>query len=309
MKLDFALCVNDVYAKYISVTIKSICENHRNNPIVIHVLTDFISESNQSLLHNIVRRYDKAELDILTVDDTELRDLKDTWSIYTWYRVLIPALLPDVERCLYLDADTVVTDNLSSLFALNMDDVAIACAIDTEAIKEDTQKRCNFGKDDIYVCAGVMLMNLKYWRENNLSSRIIKWGRENDSLIKFPDQDTINILCKNNKIVLPIKYGVQHIFYYNQTFLSTLPEELLEAYRKPAIIHYAGFAPWIRELSDTPFHHYWERYNNLLSNKVKIIYQTKGVKGMKVRIWRAMHPYALKKEMTLIEEKISLSDT
>lgn len=288
---NFALCVNDKYSRYIAVTVLSICENHIHNRVSIHILTDYISSKNQRRLKNIVNHYPNADIRIYNVDDSQLKGLKDTWSIYTWYRVLVPQLLPDVSRCLYLDADVVVTDNLSEIFNMSMDNTSIACAIDSENFKEDTRCRCEYGDSDTYVCAGVMMMNLDYWRDHNLTDQIIRWGYKNDAKIKFPDQDTINILCNSSKIVIPIKYGVQHIFYSNPYFLSRLHNQLVEAYRRPAIIHYAGYAPWIVEYTNTLFHPYWEKYNRILHCSVKTSYKTKGLNGLKVRLWRLLHPY------------------
>jgi len=302
---DFVLCVNDRYSQYIAVTIKSICENHRGQGISIHVLTDYISDFNKKTLQDIVNEYLGAQLRFYSVDDSRLKGLKDTWSIYTWYRVLIPELLPDVDRCLYIDADTVITNDLSALFELPMDDYAIGGVIDVENFNEETRERCGLTKNDRYVCAGIMLMNLQYWRKNDLAKSIIKWGRENDGIIKFPDQDTINILCKDCKIVLPIKYGVQHVFFGHDAFYSPeyLPQ-LKEALVAPSIIHYAGCAPWISEFSNMIFHNKWMKYNRMLKNKVRLEYHTKGIDGVKVRIWRLMHPYNRDNEIKALMEKL-----
>lgn len=305
--LDFVLCVNDSYSRYIAVTIKSICENHKHNICVIHILTDYIREKNESRLNEIVSLYSNVQLKVYIVKDCELRGIKDTWSIYAWYRILIPHLLANVDRCLYVDADTVITDNLQDLFTMPMNGKAIGCVIDVENFNEDTRQRCKFEDSDTYVCSGVMLMNLQYWRQYELSNCIIKWARENDSIIKFPDQDTINIICKDCKIILPIKYGVQSIFFKHKAFFrTTLKKQLVESFFHPSIIHYAGCAPWIKEFSSTLFHYYWMRYNVMLKHKVKLHYKTKGLKGLKVRVWRLMHPYNVQKEKLAVKRLLQL---
>lgn len=302
---SFVLCVNDTYSQYIVVTVKSICDTHRSDKIALYIFTDYISSANQKILEDLVYPYKNAEIEFIIVNDSELRDLKDTWSIYTWYRVLIPALLPNVKRCLYLDADTIVVANLKDLFKMSMRDMAIGCVIDSENYKDDTRLRCRFGNEDIYVCAGIMLMNLEYWRKNNLSEQIIRWGKENDALIKFPDQDTINVLCNHAKIVLPIKYGLQPCFFNNDELLSSSYRcQIIEAYKEPCIIHYAGCAPWISEFSDNILHHYWAKFNKLLSRKVRLRYLTKGFNGLKVRMWRLFHPYNYEHDRLRLEKKL-----
>lgn len=302
---NFALCVNDAYSRYAAVTVKSICETHKRSKIVIHVLCDSISHNNKAILESTVASYSNAKLIIIYIDDSSLKELKDTWHIYAWYRILIPQLLPNSKLCLYLDADTVVTSNLSGLFNFPAEQFAIGGVIDMENFNQETRRRCGFLKNDEYICSGVLLMNLEYWRKNNLSEQIIRWGKENDALIKFPDQDTINVLCNHTKIVLPIKYGLQPCFFNNDELLSSSYRcQIIEAYKEPCIIHYAGCAPWISEFSDNILHHYWAKYNKLLSRKVRLRYLTKGFNGLKVRMWRLFHPYNYERDRLRIEKKL-----
>lgn len=305
--LEFIFGVNDGYAHYIAVPLKSICENHQESNVIVHIFTDCISQKNQKLLTDEICQYKNVQLKFHCIDDTILKGLSEKWSIFAWYRILAPILLPDVKRCLYLDADTLVCNNLSELFSLPMNNSPIGCVIDVENFNKETRQRCSLTKEDTYACSGVLLMNLEYWREHNLSDKIIGWAKENNSCIKFPDQDTLNILCKDNKIVLPIKYGVQNVFFKNENFYSgELYEQLREAYKTPSIIHYAGCAPWIKEFSDNPLHSYWRQYNNMLRNKVPVRYLTKGVNGLKVRLWRMVRPYAVNVDREAIETKLQL---
>ena len=39
-----------------------------------------------------------------------------------WYRIFLPELLPDVDRVLYLDADTIAVDSLAPLWEIDLDD-------------------------------------------------------------------------------------------------------------------------------------------------------------------------------------------
>ena len=118
-------------------------------------------------LDEIVKKSNSTKLHIHIVNDESLRGLKDTWSIYTWYRVLLPQVLSeDVHRVLYLDADTIVAGNLNELFTLDMEGKAIAGSIDPESYNKETFERCGYDQSKKYICAGVMLMNLEYLREH-----------------------------------------------------------------------------------------------------------------------------------------------
>lgn len=298
--IHFAFCVNDGYVPYICVTIKGIIENHKKESVTIHVLSDFISPKKERLLNEVVSGYDNISLQVHIVDDSILKGLKDTWSIYTWYRVLLPKVLPiDVHRVLYLDADTLVTNNVYELFEMDMTDKAIAGAIDILSFIPETYERCMYEQEKGYICAGVMLMNLDYWRDNDLTDKVVNWGRENDAIIKFPDQDTINYLCRDHKIILPLKYGIIGAYFEDEVFFKQpYLDQLRECLEAPAIIHYAGQAPWKIELANHPLQDEWERYNNMLKHPAKRMYITKGWNFVKMKIWNLIHHVSIKNRAT-----------
>lgn len=287
--MHVAFCVNDGYAQYIMVTIKGLLENN-SDPIVIHVLSDYISERNVARLKDLVSSYTFAELKVIIVDDSKLRGLKDTWTIYTWYRVLLPEILEkDVHRVLYLDADVLVAGNIGELFRLDMTDKAIAGTIDFQSKDISTYKRCGYEPEKEYVCAGIMLMNLDYWREHDIANQVVRWGRDNNDRIQFPDQDSINYICRNAKILLPLKYDIVDGFFHDDYYYKNYPQELRECVESPIIIHYAGQAPWVVELSNHLLQDEWEKYNRALKKPVKKVYQSKGFLKIKVILYRLFH--------------------
>ena len=301
--LHFAFCVNDGYVPYICVTINSIIVNNKDYSVTIYVLSDYISPKGMRLLNEVVSK-GNANLQVHIVDDTILKGLKDTWSIYTWYRVLLPKVLSeDVHRVLYLDADTLVTADVSDLFKMDMTEKAIAGSIDILSFDSETFERCKYEPEKKYLCAGVMLMNLDYWRENELTKKIVEWGKENDARIKFPDQDTINYICRNNKIILPMRYGILGVYFVDKVFYEQpYLNDLKECISSPAIIHYAGENPWKIELSNHLYQDEWEKYNSMLRHPAKREYITKGWNFVKMKIWQMLHPN--QKKHRLIKEDV-----
>lgn len=292
LPVHVSFCVNDGYVPYVAVTITSIAENNKDLDISIYILSDYISQNNRKLLDTIIKPYRNISLHLHIVDDSVLRGLKDTWTIYTWYRVLLPRYLPEnVHRVLYLDADTVVAGNLEDLFMVDMSNKAVAGTIDPESFKSETFQRCMYDASKKYICAGVLLMNLDYWRENDLSTKVIEWGYDHNDIIRFPDQDTINVLCRDTKIVLPLRYGIMDYFFKNDLFYKEpYAQELRDCIEHPAIIHYAGMNPWKRELATSLMQDEWEKYNKMLPHPVKKEYITKGWNLVKMYIWNILHP-------------------
>lgn len=169
--------------------------------------------------------------------------VSSNWPAAIWDRILIPEILPkSVDRVLYLDCDVVVNDSLDDLFTMSLDSKSVAGCLDTQDYDMEVFHRLGYERRLRYICTGVLLMNLKYWRTNNLKSQILEYavGRN----LKFPDQDAINHVCCNSKIVLSPMYGVLVTYFRNKKFMKEHYKLLPLLLASPQIIHYAGYQPW-----------------------------------------------------------------
>lgn len=300
--IHIVFCVNDKYVPYIAVTIKSITENHSGSRIYMYLLTDGVSDSNQQMLYTITNYLDNVTLQIYKINDSLLRDLKTGyWTIYTWYRILIPQILSnDIKKILYLDADTLVKTDLRALFAIDMTGRSIAAALDIQSFDSDVFERCGYEPFKQYICAGVLLMNLEYWRENRLTEMIIEWARHNSDRLKCPDQDAINYICRDTKIVLPLRYGILQWFFKNENFYrSPYCDQLKECITNPAIIHYAGCAPWYNDGVKHIMRREWFKYNKMLKHPVKCSYYADGFTIVKIICWNILHPLSRCRQLSL----------
>lgn len=255
MEKNFLFAANDSYAKFVGVTIKSILNTNKSGKCIFHILTDGISKKNQSWLNRICAGHE-AKIKIYIVDDaTDLRSLEAYRGYrYTWYRILFDKYidLKDIENngngvLLYLDVDILVNGDLSEIFNTDMRNKSIAASPDT-ACNPARYERFNVKN---YIAAGVILFNVSYWKEHELSEKCIDWGcRElNDEDSDMPDQDTINVVCNNTKILLPVKYNFLIYFqkHYGDLFNKYNPgfeQSVKEALHHPVIIHYATANPW-----------------------------------------------------------------
>lgn len=305
--MHIAFGVDDAYIPYICVTIKSIIENNKEDVLYFHILSDFLSDKMLRLLNEVIEGYANVSLKVHIIDNNRLIGLKDSWSMQAWYRVFLPNVLDqNLHRVLYLDADTVVTGTLSDLFSLDMADKSIAAVLDIESYNLKTFNRCGYDYRKKYVCSGVMLMNLDYWRKHHLTEFIVDWAKKNVNKIQFPDQDAINYVCQDSKILLPLKYGILNCFFYNQEILnSEYQAEIKECILNPIIIHYAGQNPWKIELAKHLLNHEWDKYNYMLKHPAKRHYITKGMNLIKLHIWNLFHPNANKKYKENINKQIA----
>jgi lipopolysaccharide biosynthesis glycosyltransferase len=262
--MEFAFCINDAYAQYVCVTICSIFENNPGKDVHIHILTDGLSEKNIQKMESLVKKYG-GKVSIYNVDNKQFDGLKMTWSVYAWYRCVIPELLPDsVQKILYLDADTVVAGKIDELFEMDMTNIAVMAVSDTSVNDDSTYERLGYEKSKKYFCTGVLMMNLAYWREHHISEKVLDWGRKNFDINDIPDQDALNVICQDCKIHLPLKFGIMSDFILDIQFITSHKHEIRELLNDARIIHYAACPPWIYEKDIHFLSKKWHKYAKII---------------------------------------------
>lgn len=262
MVKNFALCCDSNYVPFACVTMKSIYESmNPEDDVRIHVLGNNLTLKDHGTLKSIgdgVKVYEVA-------DEMQKHGLGVTseWSIATWSRLCIPDILDKgIDRVLYLDCDVIVNAPCDELFTLDMDSKSVAGCLDTQDYSGDTFVRLDYDRNLRYICAGVLMMNLLYWREHSLKDRILEYGKGRK--LKFLDQDAINYICCDSKIILPPDYGVLVPFFLHGDFIAEYKEDMKRLFRSPKIIHYAGYQPW-NYAKDKSAHAdlWWKHYESL----------------------------------------------
>jgi lipopolysaccharide biosynthesis glycosyltransferase len=113
--------------------------------------------------------------------------------------------------------------------------------------------------DADYFNAGVLLFNLRYWRQHGVKDRLIKYVEQNHAKLKFHDQDAINGSMHSLIRPLPRKWNASHTFYLEPvTRLGGITLRQLHALRtNPSIVHFTGPSkPW-RKDEYHPFQRAW----------------------------------------------------
>ena len=229
---------DDNYLPYLAVSLQSLKENaDKNYRYEVYILTAGASERFASR----VQKYADERFCITFVDVGERLDevkrdlqLRDYYTGATYYRIFIAGMFPQYDKALYLDGDTVVLGDIAKLYNANIHDNYVGAVMDGVVSSVSVFKRYTkevLGIDaNRYFNAGVLVMNLKKFREDNFYAQF----RSLLSEYKFSvaqDQDYLNVLCKDKVQYLP------------QTW-NTMPVGG-EKMRMPALIHYNLTAkPW-----------------------------------------------------------------
>ena len=248
------LCAtDDNYVPYCGIMLTSLFENNKELNLCIYILAEHLSDKSKNEFATLARNYSQ-KIEIITVNNDILKDcpirIEDHVSIATYYRLLAPVLLPsDIDKILYLDCDIIINGDISSLYKENIDGLPIAMSKDEAFFSEEKYKRLNYNKSNTYKNAGVALINIKYWRDNNITEKCLEYISKYPKRIKFHDQDTLNAVLHKEMKLLPIKYNLQTGFlltHYTQYYKNEL-EEIIAAANSPIIIHFTGASkPWYK---------------------------------------------------------------
>lgn len=181
-------------------------------------------------------------------------------TVATYFRLLLPGLLPaEVERVIFIDSDTVVTSSLEPLWNLPLSGKALAAVPDHWISCRDQNHPLGS-----YFNAGVLLIDLRRWRQAAVLERGGAFARAHPEALRYWDQDVLNHVFQHDWLPMghrwnacPHLFGLLPEFSLDSQQLSASEQE---AIRDPAIVHFAGgggrVKPWNARCLHPLRHHY-----------------------------------------------------
>ena len=179
------------------------------------------------------------------------------------YRLLLPDLLPEYDKVMYIDCEVVVRNDLARLYrSIDLGDNYLAAVFEASLdFQIEHLKSLNCDPQE-YINSGFLIMNLKLMRQDNMVENFLEASKAD--YLEFPDQDVLNQLCKKRILGLPPCYNSIRTFYlpqYKNFFLQKYTEQdWLEVWQH-GTVHYTGAKPWNRF---TVMFQLWWQYYELL---------------------------------------------
>ena len=249
--------IDDSYAKFVAVSIKSLIMNANNNyNYDINVIYENLSEENAEKLKSL--ETDNVKI-ILTEMNQNLSMITDklgnrlreyTFTLTIFFRLFIPVMFPKYDKCIYIDADTVIPGDISRLYNEDLEDNYLGCIVDKST--NDNEILASYFEEvvgiprDKYINSGVLLMNSKKLRELKIDEKFLDLYTKYGFDVIAPDQDYINSMC----------YG--HIKYLSDIY-DAMPNPNNKEVENPVIIHYNLFLkPW--QYENVQYYDYFWKY-------------------------------------------------
>ena len=259
-----AFAANDYFVPYMGTMLQSIIENSSTEKNYdIFILTQDITVDNRKCLLEMIG--EKSNFCIRFINPAYLIEgyeffMRGHFSLETYYRLVLPELLPDYDKILYLDSDMVVNADVAELYNTDVTGYLLAACRDADTAglyngfepkkKEYTDKVLKLKNPYEYFQAGVLVMNLEQFRKQYKMNEILEFAASEEW--QLLDQDILNKLCEDKvKYVdmawnVMVDYGKIRINQIIRLAPQWLNKLYMEARKEPKIIHYAGpEKPWI----------------------------------------------------------------
>ena len=264
--IEIVFCVDHRFIMPAGVMIHSVSKNNLNQDIRFHVVVDeSVTEEDKEDLREVAGR-NSAQFYLVDSQAFSSMPLLPNISCATYYRLMIPQILSEeIHKVLYLDCDIIVRHSLLPLWKTNMDGYAVAAVIDNLDSVTDVYERLEYPQDLGYFNAGVLLLNLKYMRANDIHSEMMSYMKSHYESLLFSDQDILNYVLRERKVSLPVKYNLQTSFLFVPDMCcydyKKYEQEVLEARKDPVILHYTLGKPWM-EGTNHPYLSSFFRYQS-----------------------------------------------
>ena len=259
---------NNIYSGYLATSIASILYNANDDDMLnFFILDSDITDINKKKIDELKKIKD-FNIEYIKVDKSLFDCVPESTGKHiskeTNYRFLITSLKPDMDKCIFLDADLVVNTSLSELWNVDIEDYYMGCVIDQVGLWEKWNERYSIQPSE-YVNTGVILVNMKKWREDNLIPKFFENAQKYAKQFLLPDQDVLNITCASKIKYLDPSWNVYTILDY-----CNKDDEQI-AYANPKILHWANWQkPWL--YPDVNMSYEWWKYARMTPFYEEIIY-------------------------------------
>ena len=271
----FATDINFVPPTFVAIT-SLLCNAKPSTFYDIYIMVPSeivpIVEKQAKLFHE---RFSSFNINVVNMGD-EFADVKMSIkhiTAQTYYRLHLPKILKQYNKCLYLDSDIIVNTDLTELLRTNIDEyyidgVKAAGYYHPSSWVQKHTAEVGLPSINQYINAGVILFNLARIRKEKVYEKMLSYV---DKGFSSQDQDILNLVCYDNIKILPLKFNLMTKYLSFENGELKVGEEdsavygsteCEEALKSPVIIHYADKRkPW--NDSSVIYFKEWEVYSKL----------------------------------------------
>lgn len=243
---------SELFAPVLATSMASVFENNKSmEEINVYVFDNHITEESKKKIKDFSSSYGRNVIFLRMPEMNEEQHLglrtvnKKGWFFNSYVKLYLDIYLPEtVERVLYLDSDVLVLGDLTELINIDMQGHPAAAVID--CLSEKYYKLLGLNDNTKYCNSGIILEDLKAWKEKKVGDKVREYIKENGGYVFFMEQTAFIGALQDDILILHPKYNtytMMQILSYDEImklrkaerFYS--PEEIAEAVKAPVIVH------------------------------------------------------------------------
>lgn len=278
--VNIAFILDDGFVIPTATALTSLIKNKNFDTIYnIYLITNNLSKKNICYFKNL-------KFENVNIIMKNLKENFEDFKIFTKgfhvsnsaiIKFLLPSILNELDKCLYLDGDIIVQKDLLSLYNTDIND-------NYAGVIEDLRPKYRYVKTQLeklkishhrgYFNSGVMLLNLKKLRNEKISDELFNYRKFGFNT--FMDQDTFNVVFKDNVVFLKLinnflitlekDFDILELnkYYKLDNKYNTIEEILKDS----LIVHFSSkYKPWI--YLNTAHENLWFSYFKITNIKNK----------------------------------------
>lgn len=248
-KVPIVFSTDDNYAPFCGVAVYSLLKNSNHNTFYdIYIIDGGISKINKTRFNELHESFDNHEIYFLTpdVDFKHLQQKSKAQSQNYFYRFLIPDLLTQYKKIIYLDCDILILSDLQELFEIELKENVVGVVHDNLVYERYLREKQNnqfyhyigMSKKNMqrYFNSGVILMDLEKFRDLEIFKKLMLFYETYKNRF-FKDQNAMNWALKGKTLLLDNDWNLI------QSNTKAIVDISLNK-SKPNIIHFTPVRPW-----------------------------------------------------------------
>ena len=252
--MAMALDENYVYPTVVSIT--SAMENsNRKSKYDFYIMhTPDLSEESKRILKSLQEKYEDCSITLINMQNSFNSAHTDSRiSTPAYYRLALSDLLPDLDKIIWMDSDTLTLQDLTEMFNVDMEGYCYKGFLDFKWCSEHLRRSFNVYTNH-FICDGLMVVNLKELRKENAVKKFEDFIAKNNDKLEQHDQTCVNTVFADKIGILPAKFGLWN--WFNLELAMNYPEnhldapdkytakEMANAQQHPGVLH-CVHKPWV----------------------------------------------------------------
>ncbi len=242
-------CTDAQYLQHVAVCLTSLLVNNPHLFFDIVIVGRATEQLDEQKLQRSIARFPNHLLHFRVFSAPSGRVLPLNpgahYTVDTWTRLWVAEFFPAaVERVLYLDGDIVVVGDISPLWNVDLGG-ALLGTVDIPGSQRGVG-HLGLRPEDGYFNAGVLLIDLKQWRETRAMDTVLAYvDAYPERMVRDVDQEALNACFHARRKRLDYKWNVVWSFYWDPAALPLSREAIEAVYQDARIIHFnSSPKPW-----------------------------------------------------------------